>query len=150
MTFFGSLRLVAVAGAVVSVGCSSGAASPAVADAHPCPSVASYCNAAGKVCLMDWLEAQQPSGWCVRVPDGGLLDDRVYIRTNCYQMNVVWQSQFDGTKIYFYDPGSGQLTGISDALTQTCLAGVIPSSFVSAVCGEGPTSSACDPKDGGP
>jgi len=109
----------------------------------PCPSLQTYC--ANHVCTGDWSSAQKPTTWCTTDAGApyywGFAD--VYVHPACNGFNIVVLSATDTGIFYLYDIQTGQLVGIGDSGLWGCVAGTIPSSPFSFVCGDGPEPPVC-------
>jgi hypothetical protein len=110
-----------------------------------CPSLDSYC---GTHCVRDWATAQQAATWCVG--DGGTANNEsVYIRTGCDGLNFVYLGGTDNGTYYYYDPQSGQLLGVGNAVGRPdgsfCRAGTVPPQPAGVQCGDGGAMPVCGP-----
>lgn len=94
----------------------------ATPEAAPCASIDQYC--ATSLCVMNWSVAQSALAWCSRTGDLGGGD----IVTHCSGFNVVFIGVgADSSLAFFYDPGSGNLVGVSSfEANPVCAAGQPP------------------------
>jgi hypothetical protein len=134
------------------IGCHSG---PGAMSAASCPSIDEYCQNGNPDCVRDWATASQPSRWCIRGGQSGIDGSAgtgnadVYILPGCDGFNVVWLRLVDSGTIYLYDIGTGQLTGIVAAGSDSCLAGTLPASPVLFTCADASVAPVCGPGQSG-
>ena len=111
-----------------------------------CQNLDSYC---GTHCVRDWATAQQAATWCVRGDGGTANNESVYIRTGCDGFNFVYLGGTDNGTYYYYDPQSGQLVGVGNAVGtpdgRFCRAGIGPTQPLWIQCGDSGATPVCGP-----